>query len=273
MSSLVKIIWRLLLFVHSQWAGRLALYIFTRPIQSQRKKPIHWPGFASHFIDIQQERIHYLKSEGRSDRFVALFHGWMGKIEQFKKLTETLTAAGFGVLLVDMPAHGQSSGVRSDARRFAGCIDHFNRSQNLSGIVCHSLSGLATAISIHELGAHFNKVVFISAPSSGPEILNDFVRRIKGPSNLKKPLKKALFDQYGIDFDTFHGADFIKENPAAIEHFLNFHDTMDQAVPLEDGLAYAKAMDTKCTITEQLGHNRILKDDTVIHAVTDFLLH
>ena len=273
MATLVKFIWKLLLLVHPHSAGKLALYVLTRPIQSRRKKPLNWPGYTSHFAQINGEDIHFLKSAEEHDQYVALFHGWMGKIEQFKLMTEVLedNDNGLGLILVDLPAHGQSSGTRADARSFAACIDYFNSRENLSGIVCHSLAGLATAISINELLSTYNRVVFISAPSSGPEILNDFIKRIQAPEKIREPLKMALFNKYGIEFDEFHGAAFIKERPQSIQHFLNYHDTHDDAVPLEDGLTYAEAYGVECQVTDNLGHNRILKNSTVIRGVLDFL--
>ena len=60
---------------------------------------------------------------------VALLHGWGSHAARFGNFVEPLLAAGFSVVGIDAPAHGDSPGNRSDLPRFRDSLATVLREQ------------------------------------------------------------------------------------------------------------------------------------------------
>ncbi|RZL34937.1 MAG: alpha/beta fold hydrolase, partial [Rubrivivax sp.] len=75
---------------------------------------------------------------------VLLTHGWAGDAQQMRALADTLAADGFEPVLLDLPAHGRSSGWRSNLLQWVRAMFAVTaRFGPWDGVVAHSLGAMA----------------------------------------------------------------------------------------------------------------------------------
>src|SRR5688572_12069614 len=84
---------------------------------------------------------------------VLLVHGWGDRASRLGAFIAPLTAAGYRVAAVDLPAHGDSSGLRTNAYEAAAGIrataDHLG---GVDAVIAHSMGGAETLLALREIG-------------------------------------------------------------------------------------------------------------------------
>jgi pimeloyl-ACP methyl ester carboxylesterase len=96
---------------------------------------------------------------------VLLQHGWEGRPTQFSALIEHLIAAGYSVVALDGPGHGQSLGREANVVAFArALVEAANELPPLHGLIGHSMGG-ASALLATQLGLRTQVLVTVSAPA------------------------------------------------------------------------------------------------------------
>ncbi len=247
-------------------AGRLALRLFCTPRRHHRPG---WerqvagtgaslrvgPGLAAHAWG--------------AGPIVLLVHGWEGRGTQLGRFVEPLAAAGYRVIALDLPAHGESPGTRTDLIECTEALRKVGRDLGpLAGIVSHSFGGAITTLAL-ERGLDVRAVVLIAAPSS----IDDVIRRFGELTGLRGRSMRAF--RAGIERQTgVRVADVeIFERVAALRvPALIVHDRGDVEVPFHDAERLsAQWPGSTLVATVRLGHRRILKDDEVIRRSVEFL--
>ncbi|WP_192181093.1 alpha/beta hydrolase [Mesorhizobium amorphae] len=203
---------------------------------------------------------------------VLVIHGWRSRTEYMRALIEGYRGAGYRVVSLDLPGHGQSQGRRLnmvnavDAARVVG--EWFGP---FAVIVGHSFGGAVAANAvagsvkgIQPVAA--DRLVLIAAPSSLPAIFDDFSRMLNvGPRS-----QTAMADQVkklsGRPLAEFTGDRQLAEAPVPT---LVIHAPDDREVSADHARRYAGAGDhVRLHWAEGLGHRRILADKGVVeHAV------
>jgi pimeloyl-ACP methyl ester carboxylesterase len=107
---------------------------------------------------------------------VLLQHGWEGRPTQFALLIEALITAGYSVVSLDGPAHGQSPGHEANVVVFArALVEAASELPPLHGLIGHSMGG-ASALLATQLGLRTQALVTISAPGRILTMLQRFAR-------------------------------------------------------------------------------------------------
>jgi pimeloyl-ACP methyl ester carboxylesterase len=107
---------------------------------------------------------------------VLLQHGWEGRPTQFALLIEALITAGYSVVSLDGPAHGQSPGHEANVLVFArALVEAASELPPLHGLIGHSMGG-ASALLATQLGLRTQPLVTISAPGRILTMLQRFAR-------------------------------------------------------------------------------------------------
>ena len=132
--------------VSPRLAGRFATQAFSL---TQPRMPVREADAVTHFAarrgtlrigsaDVTTYRW------GAGDRTVLLLHGWRGRASQFAPLVRELVSEGFHVVSFDAPAHGDSTGRRTDIRDWIEATEQLQRAHGrFSAIVGHSFGALA----------------------------------------------------------------------------------------------------------------------------------
>ncbi|MCP9230297.1 alpha/beta hydrolase [Mesorhizobium sp. LMG 17147] len=206
---------------------------------------------------------------------VLVIHGWRSRTEYMRTLIEAYRDAGYKVVSLDLPGHGQSQGRRLtlvsavDAARVAG--EWFGP---FAAIVGHSFGGAVAANAvagsirnIPRLAA--GRLVLIAAPSSLPAIFADFSRMLNVGSRSQVAMADRVERIAGRPLQEFTGD---RQLASTLLPTLVIHAPDDREVSADHARLYARAGDhVRLYWADGLGHRRILADKGVVERAVGFV--
>jgi predicted alpha/beta hydrolase family esterase len=252
-------------------AHRYFLRLFFTPLHyGVPEKEKKAESFAEKFtLDAANEKIQcYSWGKGKP---VLLVHGWAGRSTQFRRFIKPLTEAGYKVVGFDGPAHGNSTGKRTNVFGFEETLKAIYKKIGVPEvIIAHSFGGSAALFAAMN-GLTIKKLINIASPTIGDEIIHTYLKAINGSMATKDFFKKQMVKEYGKPFDEFTAMHFIRHLPEPV-NLLLIHDQNDKEVGLVHAEALAKVYPAARLIkTKGLGHTRILKDNDVIQQCVTFI--
>ena len=246
-------------------AGRLAAKLFARPRRHPR--PARERELIARGTRVALPDGLYATAWGAGPT-VLLVHGWEGRGAQLGAFVDPLVAAGYRVVALDGPAHGDSLGVTTTGPEFARALVATRHAVGpLAAIVGHSFGGFTSLLAVSR-GLPTARVVTIGTPASVPEVLRDFLRMIRLPDRALPSMIAALEARVGAPMASFEVEAFA---PTVHVPVLVVHDTDDRAVPYDDGPRLAEVFGARLLTTNGLGHRRILYAPDVVAAVVEFI--
>lgn len=221
-------------------------------------------------LDCQGKKIQLYEWGSSAAPYVMVVHGWAGRATQFRKFVPVFNQAGVRVVGFDGPAHGKSEGKRTSIAEFETVMREIVKQKGVPlAIMAHSFGGGAALFAIRN-GLPVTKLINIASPTISDEIIKSFLTAINGswPTGLR--FKEFIKVKFGRPFEDFTAMNIIRGITGL--NLMLIHDTEDKEVRIIQAQTLAKEYPpTKMLITNGLGHNRILKDDTVIQACLDFV--
>jgi pimeloyl-ACP methyl ester carboxylesterase len=203
---------------------------------------------------------------------VLLVHGWGGHARQLLPLAEALAQQGLRPVLVDMPAHGRSTGSVSNLPQFARAIEYVaarlaQEGHALRAVVAHSLAANAAAYAAAR-GLPAERLVLLAPPASPREYTRLFAQVLGLNEATRAAMQKRIEAREGVLMPQFE-PDAV--GPRIRIPTLVVHDRDDSINRFADGMAYAQAIrGARFVATEGLGHRKILNDAAVIGRVALF---
>ena len=204
---------------------------------------------------------------------VLLVHGWGGHAGQMLALAEVLSAQGLRPVIVEMPAHGRSSGSVTNLPQFARVLEYVTarlqqQGHTLRAVVAHSLSANAGAYAASR-GLAAGRLVLLAPPASPLEYTRLFAHVFGLRESTRAAMQRRIEAREGILMPQFEPA---AVGPRIGLPTLVVHDRQDSINRFADGVAYTEAITgARLLATEGLGHRKILKDDEVLRQVAAFL--
>ncbi|MGW0434887.1 alpha/beta fold hydrolase [Micromonospora sp. NPDC003197] len=207
---------------------------------------------------------------------IYLMHGWGGWRSQLNAFVAPLVAAGYRVVAIDAPSHGDSApgGFGPGRGLLTDFVAALAAVIQVSGpgyaVIGHSVGGAVTAIAALD-GVPAERLVLI-APASDP-LANTavFARALNFGERIRTRFLGRLERRVGrrmADFDIPARAAERQDLPP----LLVVHDRLDKEVRHTDGEALAAVWPrAELMLTEGLGHRRILRDPGVVDAVVQYL--
>lgn len=206
---------------------------------------------------------------------MVLIHGWTGKSAFMLGFVGPLLAKGFRVLVVDLPAHGDSSARRLHLPKAVNALNELHEKTGpWHGIIAHSFGGAVACVLASGFVASIPKVplerlVLIAVPHSMQWAFHRFGSAIglnQRTQRLFDALVKPLAGRPLCDFESL---DMLRE--AAVPTLL-LHAPDDKEVPFSEAENMADGTD-KITLLPLpgLGHRRILYAAKTIRAATGFV--
>jgi predicted alpha/beta hydrolase family esterase len=201
--------------------------------------------------------------------YILIMHGWAGRATQFRKFIPELIAAGYRVVGFDGPAHGRSSGKRTNIVEFEDALKMvFGKWGEPAGVIAHSFGGGALLFAIMS-GLPVKKLINIASPTIADEIIKSYLRAVNGSWETGLRFKQLIQKKYNKPFEEFTAIHFI-EHIGGLDLML-VHDLDDKDVPIIQAEKLVEKYPARFLKTSGLGHNRILKDEAVIRACIDFI--
>ena len=199
---------------------------------------------------------------------VLLAHGWSGDACDLAAVAAALAGAGFRAVAFDMPAHGASTGRRTNLQGMTrALIDVARRHGPVAAVVAHSLGAAAATLALRD-GLQTRAAVLLAPPRHPNAYLAAFMRVLGVPAAFAPRVRREMERRVGpLDrYDAARAATTLS-TPALV-----LHDGGDRQVPLADGAAIAAAWSTATlTVLDGLGHRRLLRDPAVLAHIVAFV--
>lgn len=201
---------------------------------------------------------------------VHLVHGWGGWRGQLGAFVGPFVEAGYRVVAVDAPGHGDADAGFMGPHRgtVTEMIEAFEEAVRAfgepAGVVAHSL-GTTVAMAALRDGVPAGRLVLVSPNPPFAELLDRFASVLWLGARAKGHLRGALEEITGRPIDDYDvipaGAD------GGMPDALVVHDLADAETPHAVGAAVADAWPNATLLsTRGLGHYRILADAEVVRA-------
>ncbi len=200
---------------------------------------------------------------------VLLAHGWNSRATHWGSYIEALVVAGFRVVAVDAPGHGDSPGERCHVLEFGRQLVAASRELGpLAGVVAHSFGAGATVLAL-DRGLRADRVVLLSGPAS---LLGVVERWAQAHGLTDAELPTFLNRVEHFVGEPIADLDLIRTVATLDQPVLIVHDRTDDEVPPTEGQAIATAWPgARLLLTDRFGHRRIVIAREVVRAVVDFL--
>jgi pimeloyl-ACP methyl ester carboxylesterase len=200
-----------------------------------------------------------------------LVHGWEGSAAHMVPAATRLADVGFRTVLLDMPAHGRSSGRLTSLVEWVQVLRALPAALGAPDVVIGHSFGAAAATFALAGGLPARRAVLL-APPLGPLHFVERARRFIGLPKPRVPgMVRRLEKLVGRDIaelDT-SGAARTVAVPGLI-----LHDPHDPEVPWSHATELARAWSgSRLVSCDGVGHYRILDDAAVLDALATFVRH
>ena len=206
---------------------------------------------------------------GYSKRKVLIVHGWAGRGTQLFKIADKVLENRMMVVSFDGPAHGLSSGKRTNMFEFLETIREVDKKYGpFEAAIGHSFGGMSLINAVAD-GLKVNRLVIIGADNSIPQIFRYFVQKMELKAIIYKKLEKIAEEKFKTKLDNLtseHKALKI-DIPTLV-----IHDSDDKYVDVSSAISIRQSLKNgELLITNGLGHHKIFKDNFVIQRIIDFI--
>jgi pimeloyl-ACP methyl ester carboxylesterase len=224
-------------------------------------------------ISMREEKIQvydWQPANVESPKTVLLVHGWGTSGLQLSSFVEPLLSHGFRVVAFDQKGHGLSSSISSSYIEFLTgteiLVKHLQPS--LVAIVGHSM-GASTALKISELVTDQVRVVALAPMPEIKQVLTNISLKFGISDKVMGSIVQEIEAESHWSLEKASGFDF---KSLARHQVLLVHDQQDTTNPIQRSQQIQSQIHgSEILITNDLGHNRILRSESVIQKVVKFL--
>ncbi|MBF5046268.1 MULTISPECIES: alpha/beta fold hydrolase [Myxococcaceae] len=250
----------------ARWAERL-FFTPRRHVAGARAQAVLQQG-RPRTLELVGERLR-VWSWGEGPR-VLLLHGWSGSAGQLTAFVGPLVEAGFSCVAFDAPAHGESTGTRTNLPAFADAALAVGRATGGPvAVIAHSMGAAAVAAALRS-GLPATRAVLLAPPADPRVVLREFADFLHLPHVVLERMVARFEAQRGEPLAHYSVPDLA----GALGHVAAqvVHDRQDREVPFAAGAQVAAAWPgARLLSTEGLGHNRLLYAPQVVQGAVEFL--
>ncbi len=207
---------------------------------------------------------------------VLLCHGWGGRGTQFSALIEALVETGHRVVAFDAPAHGDSTGKRTNMLKVASTIAAIAQMQApVSALIGHSFGCGTALLAIDRYHVPSDKVVLFSCFTDTHWITERFADAFSISEEVIAAMRDEAMRRFAHHFDT--PWDWLQISPVntisrVTGDLLLIHDRHDAEVPYDHAQKLLEiAPHARLLTTEKLGHKKILMNRRCIDACIELI--
>lgn len=206
---------------------------------------------------------------------VLLVHGWGGRSGQLHAFVPPLVEAGYRVVALDGPAHGESPGARTDMMHFSDAIrtlaaDLAAVPDGLHAVIAHSFGAACTLYALQSSPAV--KLVLISCPPHAIWATERFGAVLRIPASTLSRMRELIAREHQHRF-RWEELSLVTLAARCPSEVLVVHDEQDLLVPYEESAReiLRAAPWLEHLATQGLGHRGVLAAPAVIARVCEFL--
>ncbi|MFZ6768471.1 alpha/beta hydrolase [Undibacterium sp. Di26W] len=205
-----------------------------------------------------------------TDPIVLLLHGWESRASHMASFVAPLLQAGYGIIALDGPAHGESQGELTHVVDYGKAVlalaDQFGPP---AAVIGHS-AGSAASLYAYAHGLR----VAASVQLCGPASLSRVVQRTAHLAGLNAEEAHALEQQMAMHIGApLSDVDLQALQSGFLHPALILHDPEDREMPYEESRTLAAAWpQAQLRPVAGTGHRRILRSPAVVDAATGFIV-
>ena len=276
-SNKIPIIFKICIGIVNIISKRLTLQIVIQIFSTPKKFNI--PKRELGMLESAQKKKMYCKktdqnievlSYGFSDKKILLAHGWSGRSTQLFMIANHLLEQGYMIISFDAPAHGASSGKRTNLIELIAAVKSIVEEFGpFVGGVGHSFGGLIL-MNLQAEQKTFKCLVTIGAPDKVKNIFANFIKNIGLPPKFYKKLIRYFEKKYNLTVAEKSGSYVAKKIDIPT---LVIHDALDGDVTVNDALHIRKHLRKGVLlISNGFGHTKILRNKEIIKKIITFII-
>ncbi|MFK8008364.1 MAG: alpha/beta fold hydrolase [Saprospiraceae bacterium] len=230
-------------------------------LDKAKKEKIDFKGFA----------IQTYKWGNPQDEKIFLIHGWEGQAGNFADLIKVLIEQKFFVISFDGPSHGFSSKGKTSLFEFSELVGFLIEKYSPKKLISHSFGGVATTTALFQnKSLAIEKYALLTTPDKFSERIDDVAKQVGVTEKVKNLLIQRLEKEMDIDVKTVSVSSFVKE--INVKKTMIIHDKNDRVIPISQSKNVCDNWEN-CILKEieGTGHFRILRTESVINDVVDFM--
>ena len=253
--------------------GRWAANLWFRPLGSGRNTVT--PGTGGRRLPVP---VHGRAMAGEmwgSGPIVYLLHGWGGRRGQLGAFVDPLVTAGYRVVSVDAPSHGESPPGTTGRNRatIIEFADVLKAAMEQGGpphaVIAHSIGCMAAAHALRN-GLRVQSLVFLAPMGTIAPYTHEFARRVGFGERVRARMVERIEHRIDRPLSYFDIAPLGEELDTP--RLLLVHDRQDAATNWSDSAAIAAAWPrAELLSTSELGHQRILREPGVRAEILAFV--
>lgn len=243
-------------YISEQKAGELAVDLFCWPQQGRTFSPeqhafLQTARWETHIFKKEKVQCYIWEGTGKT---VLLAHGYNSNTARWRFLVPHLLKAGYRVVALDAPCHGNSGWKRVNAILYAQTIAKLMPHYRPHFVIGHSFGGMALAYYFAELDAiSIEKLVLMSVPAELTDVEKVFFDTLGVNKRTHQAFIKVFEEQFNFKREYFSIASYMKKIDIS---GLVIHDEKDDVAPFEGGKRIHKNWkNSKFLATKTLGHS------------------
>lgn len=264
--------------IHNEWAASVLARFWFTVFKSSPKPWVaeFWQG-AHRCVEINVEEVTIPVHCWGEGPLVVMMHGWSGTGTQFRYFIAPLVEAGFTAVCFDAPEHGSNPGKQTHMLRFSASLNAIQQQLGeIDCVIAHSLGAMASTFAMQG-GLAPRRMVLVA-----PHL--DVQKMFETYSELLK-MRPALAERFHQKIGSRMQALMDGSDPWQMllpQKLLDHPDLRGMLVYDHEDPEVTQAQfneiidcwrDCQVHATRGLGHNRILKDETVIEAIVGYLTY
>ena len=206
---------------------------------------------------------------------ILLVHGWGGWASRLGAFVRPLVETGHQVVGVDLPAHGSSSGRRTNPFEMADALLKVAGSVGpVHALISHSFGGLVSLLAM-ERGLKPGSAVYLAPALRADHVRGRFAEVFRLRPQVMDALVRVIDAHFGSQVWEELDARRIAYRLASCDPDVPVviaHDPEDREAPFSEAVAMSQIL-PKARILEVAGagHHRILVEDRVVTAAVEFV--
>ncbi|MXO97332.1 alpha/beta fold hydrolase [Erythrobacter aquimaris] len=205
---------------------------------------------------------------------VILVHGWMSAARYMLAMVDPLIELGHEVVCIDLPAHGTSSGLRTNLVECASALEALlSKLDGADVVVAHSFGGAVTAFTLSRLSpgalGDNGHIVLLASPNRLSSVTHGFSQALGMGTAGQRAFEKRLCRNIGTTLSEMDGNRMYEAigYPLSIIHCID-----DEEVSIEESRRFLELGD-QAALTELsgLGHRRILYHADALKALVSVI--
>ncbi|MFE9427085.1 alpha/beta hydrolase [Kitasatospora sp. NPDC006697] len=258
-------------------AGKVSFYLFCRPLARGKvrgvEREVHERAVTEQLTVNGKQVVAYRWGDGK--RPVLLLHGWQSRASRYAGFVQRLEELGYSAVSFDAPGHGDSQGDATTILEYRELIGQLQEKYGpFESVVAHSFGVLCAFLALRE-PLEAGRLVAISGVPDFEFLRDEFIGQLKLNARLRADLhqriEQQLFPHLADPWAEFDAKQRTEQIGLPI---LVIHDEDDDTVPLAQAhrLKEAYGERLELTVTQGLGHRKILMEPAVLDRAIGFLV-